>query len=54
MRAIRKVSGLTLLLRIGTLWRCGDGLFFEAPLYASDALITAFHPFLENVNVVRR
>jgi hypothetical protein len=22
-------GGLTLLLRVGTLWRCGDGLFFE-------------------------
>jgi hypothetical protein len=29
MRAVCKVHGLTLLLRVGTLWRCGDGLFFE-------------------------
>jgi hypothetical protein len=27
--AIWKVRGLTLLLRVGTLWRCFDGLFFE-------------------------
>jgi hypothetical protein len=27
-RAVCKVRGLTLLLRVGTLWRCGDGLFF--------------------------
>jgi hypothetical protein len=25
-RAVWKVRGLTLLLRVGTLWRCGDGL----------------------------
>jgi hypothetical protein len=28
MMAVCKVRGLT-LLRVGTLWRCGDGLFFE-------------------------
>jgi hypothetical protein len=39
-RAICKVRGLTLLLRVGTLWRCGDGLFFEVPPLASDALLT--------------
>jgi hypothetical protein len=27
-RAVCKVSGLTLLLRVGTLYRCGDGPFF--------------------------
>jgi hypothetical protein len=27
--AICKGHGLTLLLRVGTSWRCGDGLFFE-------------------------
>jgi len=27
-RTVCKVRGLTLLLRFGTLWRCGDGLFF--------------------------
>jgi hypothetical protein len=45
----------TLLLRTGTLWRCGDGLFFEAPPLASDALLTTFHPLLENaLQIVRR
>jgi hypothetical protein len=46
---ICKVRGLTLLLRVGTLWRCGDGLFFEVPPLASDALLTTLHPLLENV-----
>jgi hypothetical protein len=46
-RAVCKVRGLTLLL--GTLWRCGDGLFFEVPPLASDALLTTLHPLLENV-----
>jgi hypothetical protein len=49
MRAICKVRGLTLLLRVGTLWRCGDGLFFEVPPLAGDALLTTLHPLLENV-----
>jgi hypothetical protein len=49
MRAIWKVRGLTLLFLIGTLWRCGDGLFFEVPPLASDALLTTLHPLLENV-----
>jgi hypothetical protein len=31
------------------LWRCGDGLFFEVPSLASDALLTTFYPLLENV-----
>jgi hypothetical protein len=31
------------------LWRCGDGLFFEVPHLASDALLTTLHPLLENV-----
>jgi hypothetical protein len=31
------------------LWKCGDGLFFEVPPLASDALLTTLHPFLENV-----
>jgi hypothetical protein len=31
-----QVRGLTLLLRVGTLWRCGDGFFFEVPPLASD------------------
>jgi hypothetical protein len=37
------------LLRVGTLWRCGDSLFFEVPPLASDALLTTLHPFLENL-----
>jgi hypothetical protein len=31
------------------LWRCGDGLFFEVPPLASDAILTTLHPLLENV-----
>jgi hypothetical protein len=31
------------------LWRCGDGLFFEVPLLASDAILTTLHPLLGNV-----
>jgi hypothetical protein len=48
-RAVWKVRGLTLLLRVRTLWRCGDGLFFEVPPLASDALFTTFYPLLKNV-----
>jgi hypothetical protein len=48
-RAVCKVRGLTSLLRVGTLWRCGDGLFFEVPPLASDALLTPLHPLLENL-----
>jgi hypothetical protein len=48
-RAVCKVHGLTLLLQIGTLWRCGDGLFFEVLPLASDALLTTLHSLLENV-----
>jgi hypothetical protein len=44
-----KVRGLTSLLRVGTLSRCGDGLVFEVPPLANDALLTTFHPRLENV-----
>jgi hypothetical protein len=44
-----KVGGLTLLLRVGTLWRCGDGLLFEVPPFARDALLTTLHPLLKNV-----
>jgi hypothetical protein len=47
-RAVCKVRGLTLLHRIGTLWRCGDGLFFEVPSLASDARLTTLHPILVN------
>jgi hypothetical protein len=31
------------------LWRCVDGLFFEVPPLASDALLIKLHPLLENV-----
>jgi hypothetical protein len=48
-KADSKVHGLTLLLRVGTLWTCGDGLFFELPPLASDTLLTTLHPLLENV-----
>jgi hypothetical protein len=44
-----KVRELTLLLRVGTLWRCGDGLFFEALPLASDAHLTTLQALLENV-----
>jgi hypothetical protein len=44
-----KVRGLTLLLRVETLWRCGDGLFFDVPPLASETLLTTLHPLLENV-----
>jgi hypothetical protein len=47
--AVCKVRGLILLLRVGTLWRCGDGLVFEVSPLASDALLTKLHPLLENV-----
>jgi hypothetical protein len=49
MRAVCKVRGLTLLLRFGTSWRCGDGLSFEVPPLAIDALLTTLHPLLEDV-----
>jgi hypothetical protein len=49
MRAVCKVHGLTLLLWVRTLWRSGDGLFFEVPPLASNALLTMFHPFLKNM-----
>jgi hypothetical protein len=49
MRAVWKVRGLTLLIWVETLWRCGDGLFFEVPPLASDALLTTLHPLLENM-----
>jgi hypothetical protein len=48
-RVVCKVLGLGLLLRDGTSWRCGDGLFFDVPPMASDALLTTLHPLLENV-----
>jgi hypothetical protein len=45
--AVCEVRRLTLLLRVGTFWRCGDGLFVEVPPLASDALLTTLHPLLE-------
>jgi hypothetical protein len=48
-RAIWKVRGLALLLRVGTLWRCDNGLFLEVSPLASDALLTTLHPLFENV-----
>jgi hypothetical protein len=44
-----KVRGLDLLLRVGTLWKCGNGLFFEVLPLASDVLLTKLNPLLENV-----
>jgi hypothetical protein len=48
-RAVWKVRGLTLLLGVGTLWRCGEGLIFELPPLARDAFLTTPHPLPENV-----
>jgi hypothetical protein len=48
-RDVCKVRGLTLLLRKGTLWMYGDGLFFEVPPLASDPLLTTLYQLLENV-----
>jgi hypothetical protein len=31
------------------MWRHNDGLFYEVPPLTSDALLTMFHPVLENV-----
>jgi hypothetical protein len=36
-------------MRVGTLWRCGDDLFFEVSPLEIDALLTTLHPLLENV-----
>jgi hypothetical protein len=47
--AVLKVRGLTLLLRIGNFWGCGDGLFFDVPPLARDSLLTTLHPLLENL-----
>jgi len=49
MRAVWKVHRLTLLLQVRTLWGCSDGLFFEVPPLASNALLTTLHPLLKNV-----
>jgi hypothetical protein len=48
-RAVSNIRGLTLLLWIGTLWRNGDGLFFEVPPLARYVVLTTLHPLLENV-----
>jgi hypothetical protein len=48
-RAVCKVSGPASLLQAGNLWRCGDGLSFEVPHLASNALLTTLYPLLENV-----
>jgi hypothetical protein len=48
-RAVLKGGGLTLLLQVGTLWRCDDSLFFRVSPLASDAHLTMLHPLLENV-----
>jgi hypothetical protein len=49
-RAVCKVRGLNLLLLVGALWRCGDGLFFEVPPLASDALLTTLENVLQTVD----
>jgi hypothetical protein len=56
MRAFCKVRGLISLFRVGTLWRCGDGLFFKVRPLVSDALLTTLHSLLGNVlqNVFRK
>jgi hypothetical protein len=48
-RVVWKVRGLALLLRVGTLWRCSDDLFFKVHPLASDALLTMLHSLLKNV-----
>jgi hypothetical protein len=48
-RVVWEFQGLKLLLGVGTLWRCSDGLFFEVPPLASDALRITLNPLLENV-----
>jgi len=49
MKAVWKVHELTLLLWVGTLWKCGDALYFKEPPLKSNALLTMLHPLLENV-----
>jgi hypothetical protein len=34
------------------LWRRGDGLFYEIPPLASDALLTTVHPLLESFGMI--
>jgi hypothetical protein len=40
-RTVWKFRGFTLLIRVGTSWRCGDGLFFSIPPVTSDVLLTS-------------
>jgi len=40
---------LTLVLQVGTLWKCGGDLFFEVPPMASNVLLMTLHPLYENV-----
>jgi len=50
-----KCSWTHLLYQVGTLWRCGNGLFFEVPPLASGAFLTTLYSLLENVTgVIRR
>jgi hypothetical protein len=48
-RDVCKVHVLTLVLRVGTLWRCSDGLFFKVPPLASYVILTTLHSLLKNV-----
>jgi hypothetical protein len=49
MRLRKQISEVYEVRGLGTLWRCGDGLFFEVLFLASDAPLTTLHPLLENV-----
>jgi hypothetical protein len=49
LTAVPKVRVLTVLLGVGTSWRCDDCLFFEVTPLVRDALLTTLHPLLENV-----
>jgi hypothetical protein len=42
-KAVCRIREFTLLLRVTTSWRCGDGLFFEVPPLASDAIKRSIH-----------
>jgi hypothetical protein len=46
--SLLKISWIHLITSSRTLWRCGDGLFFEVPPLASNALLATLHPLLEN------
>jgi hypothetical protein len=47
--AICKVRGLTLLLWVRTLWRCGDGLFLEVSPLVSNSHLMMLHSLLKNM-----